>query len=46
MDDKHFVKAFLAANRPGIYCRVLGEGPVQAGDRLPTCRSGRAHSDH
>ena len=34
MDDKLFVKKFLAANRPGIYCRVLGEGPVQAGDVL------------
>ena len=34
MDDKLFVKKFLAANRPGIYCRVLGEGPVQAGDAL------------
>jgi MOSC domain-containing protein YiiM len=34
MDDKFFAKKFLAANRPGIYCRVLAEGPVQAGDAL------------
>jgi MOSC domain-containing protein YiiM len=34
MDDKYFVKKFLAANRPGIYCRVLAEGSVQAGDVL------------
>jgi MOSC domain-containing protein YiiM len=34
MDDKFFAKKFLAANRPGIYCRVLSEGPVQAGDVL------------
>jgi MOSC domain-containing protein YiiM len=34
MDNKHFAKKFLAANRPGIYCRVLSEGPVWAGDVL------------
>ena len=34
MDDKYFAKKFLAANRPGIYCRVLSEGPVTAGDVL------------
>jgi MOSC domain-containing protein YiiM len=34
MDDKYFAKKFLAANRPGIYCRVLHEGPVQSGDVL------------
>jgi MOSC domain-containing protein YiiM len=34
MDDKYFAKKFLAANRPGIYCRVLAEGPVQAGGVL------------
>jgi MOSC domain-containing protein YiiM len=34
MDDKYFAKKFLAANRPGIYCRVLHEGAVQAGDML------------
>lgn len=34
MDDKLFVKKFLAANRPGIYCRVLANGKVTAGDVL------------
>ena len=34
MDDKLFVKKFLAANRPGVYCRVLGEGPVTECDVL------------
>jgi MOSC domain-containing protein YiiM len=34
MDDKLFVKKFLAANRPGIYCRVLATGVVAAGDVL------------
>ncbi len=34
MDDKLFVKKFLAANRPGIYCRVLANGSVAAGDAL------------
>jgi MOSC domain-containing protein YiiM len=34
MDDKLFVKKFLAANRPGIYCRVLVGGAVSAGDVL------------
>ena len=34
MDDKYFAKKFLAANRPGIYCRVLQEGPVRVGDVL------------
>jgi MOSC domain-containing protein YiiM len=34
MDDKHFVKKFLAANRPGVYCRVLSEGPVATGGQL------------
>lgn len=34
MDDKFIVKKFLAANRPGIYCRVLENGAVSAGDVL------------
>lgn len=34
MEDKYFVKKFLDAGRPGIYCRVLSAGPVQAGDAL------------
>jgi MOSC domain-containing protein YiiM len=34
MGDKTFPKKFLAANRPGIYCRVLSAGHVQMGDKL------------
>jgi MOSC domain-containing protein YiiM len=34
MGDKLFPKKFLAANRPGVYCRVLSDGWVQAGDIL------------
>jgi MOSC domain-containing protein YiiM len=32
MGDPQFVKRFRAAERPGLYCRVLREGQVQAGD--------------
>jgi MOSC domain-containing protein YiiM len=32
MNDPSFVKRFRAAERPGLYCRVLREGLVQAGD--------------
>ncbi len=32
MGDPFFVKRFRAAERPGLYCRVLQEGSVQAGD--------------
>jgi MOSC domain-containing protein YiiM len=32
MGDKLFPKKFLAANRPGVYCRVLSDGWVQAKD--------------
>jgi MOSC domain-containing protein YiiM len=32
MNDPTFVKRFRAAERPGIYCRVLQKGYVQAGD--------------
>jgi MOSC domain-containing protein YiiM len=34
MDDKLFPKKFLAANRPGLYCRVLSAGNISAGDEL------------
>lgn len=34
MEDKYFVKKFHDANRPGLYCRVLAEGPVSAGDTM------------
>ena len=31
MGDPHWVKRFFAANRPGVYARVLQPGPVEAG---------------
>ena len=34
MGDPGFAKRFLAAGRPGFYCRVLREGIVQAGDAV------------
>jgi MOSC domain-containing protein YiiM len=34
MGDKMFVKRFLAANRPGLYTRVLSEGTVRPGDSV------------
>lgn len=32
MDDPAFLKAFRAAERPGVYCRVIRAGTLQAGD--------------
>ena len=32
MEDRQWVKRFRDAERPGLYCRVLREGFVQAGD--------------
>lgn len=32
MEDSTFVKKFRVAERPGVYCRVLSEGTVQADD--------------
>jgi len=32
MADPHWVKKFRQAERPGLYCRVLKEGIVKAGD--------------
>ena len=32
MGDPQFVKRFKAAERPGVYCRVIQTGSVQAGD--------------
>ncbi|MCB0000434.1 MAG: MOSC domain-containing protein [Anaerolineales bacterium] len=32
MQDKTFLKTFRAAERPGVYCRVLQEGRICAGD--------------
>lgn len=34
MQDKRFLKTFRAAERPGVYCRVLQEGYVNAGDSV------------
>jgi MOSC domain-containing protein YiiM len=34
MDDRHWVKRFADARRPGAYLRVLCEGVVGAGDRV------------
>lgn len=34
MQDPGFVKRFRSAERPGLYCRVLQEGAVQAGDEV------------
>ena len=34
MEDPKFVKRFRQAERPGLYCRVIREGEVQAGDEV------------
>jgi MOSC domain-containing protein YiiM len=34
MGDAGFVKRFRDAGRPGVYCRVLQEGTVRAGDEV------------
>lgn len=34
MGDSAFLKKFRLADRPGVYCRVLREGTVQAGDAV------------
>lgn len=34
MQDARFVKRFRLAERPGLYCRVLQEGLVKAGDTV------------
>ncbi len=34
MEDNTFVKQFLDAERPGVYCRVIQEGTVQVGDSV------------
>lgn len=34
MRDPHFVKTYTAAERPGMYCRVIREGDVRAGDEV------------
>ncbi len=38
MGDPQFIKRYRAAERPGMYCRVIQQGAVQAGDeamRIP-----------
>jgi MOSC domain-containing protein YiiM len=34
MGDRMFVKRFMWAERPGLYCRVVREGGVRAGDAV------------
>lgn len=34
MEDPKFVKRFRSAERPGLYCRVIKEGIVKAGDEV------------
>jgi MOSC domain-containing protein YiiM len=34
MGDPTFIKRFRKAGRPGLYCRVIQEGMVQAGERV------------
>ena len=32
MDDANFIDEFRQAERPGLYCRVLQAGQIQAGE--------------
>jgi MOSC domain-containing protein YiiM len=34
MEDLKFVKHFRSAERPGLYCRVIKEGNIKAGDEV------------
>nr|CAD6428281.1 MOSC domain-containing protein [Rhizobium sp. Q54] len=34
MDDPMFVKHYIAAGRPGIYCRVIAGGTIAAGEQV------------
>jgi MOSC domain-containing protein YiiM len=34
MNDPAFLKRFRAAERPGVYCRVIQAGAIQAGDQV------------
>jgi MOSC domain-containing protein YiiM len=34
MNDPAFLKRFREAERPGVYCRVIQEGMIQAGDEV------------
>jgi|SRR5688572_14482506 len=41
MDDPQWVKRFRHAERPGLYCRVIKEGFVKAGDPVSVEKYGR-----
>jgi MOSC domain-containing protein YiiM len=45
MDDPGFVKHFVAAERPGFYCRVIQPGVLLAGDRFTLQRPPDAPAD-
>jgi MOSC domain-containing protein YiiM len=34
MEDPHWVKKFRTAERPGLYCRIIKQGIVKAGDTV------------
>jgi MOSC domain-containing protein YiiM len=36
MNDPQWVKKFRQAERPGLYCRVIQEGPIQTGESVST----------
>jgi MOSC domain-containing protein YiiM len=38
MGDRYFVKRFKAAERPGVYCRVIRAGRVRTGDTVVLTR--------
>jgi MOSC domain-containing protein YiiM len=39
MGDPQFVKKYRAAERPGLYCRVIAEGEVESGVEVTVIRS-------
>ena len=39
MNDPQFVKRYRAAERPGLYCRVIAEGEIEAGVEATVQRS-------
>lgn len=39
MEDVNFAQSFREAKRPGLYCRVIVEGNVQAGDEVTVERT-------
>jgi MOSC domain-containing protein YiiM len=39
MNDPQFVKKYRAAERPGLYCRVIAEGEIEAGVEATVQRS-------